>query len=102
MDYLSTSPDEEALVKAARTLGYSLHERGKFHCVVNVFGESRDYQVTAVRAFSAANESSGVVVELENGTGILFVKGSLKAMKRRLKKEYHEDVFTQHKEISAK
>ncbi|GLE03014.1 hypothetical protein PINS_up011893 [Pythium insidiosum] len=78
--YRASSPDEEALVKAAKCLGYNFVSPAPMvqvrvtrkHCAAVV----RRYTVLNVNEFNSTRKRMSVVVQTEDGRYILFCKGA--------------------------
>ncbi len=73
--YKASSPDDGALVGAARELGYEFHYRDAQSVRVRQFGVDTCYQVLNVNAFSSDRRCMSVVVRLANGKIVLYAKG---------------------------
>ena len=74
--YQASSPDEAALVIAAKCLGYHFVERVGPDVVVFVRGERRVFTVVAENAFTSTRKRMSVLVRCPGGTLKLFVKGA--------------------------
>ena len=81
--YQSTSPDEIALVQAARDLGYVIFDRQSDKLKIRTYPEGFDndpvveeYQVLDVIEFSSARKRMSVVVKFPDGRLALICKGA--------------------------
>jgi phospholipid-translocating ATPase len=85
--YKASSPDEEALVKAAAHLGFPLHHRGS-NSLVRIktpSGQAEDYELLNVLEFSSDRKRMSVVVrESASGRLRLFCKGADDKIRERL------------------
>lgn len=90
LEYQSSSPDELALVEAARELGYSVTHRSSQSITLHVRSESgneRDetYQILDVIEFSSKRKRMSIVVRYPDGRICLICKGADSAILPRLK-----------------
>eukprot|EP00929_Paragymnodinium_shiwhaense_P044667 TRINITY_DN22899_c0_g4_i1.p1 TRINITY_DN22899_c0_g4~~TRINITY_DN22899_c0_g4_i1.p1 ORF type:complete len:2368 (+),score=641.18 TRINITY_DN22899_c0_g4_i1:172-7275(+) len=60
--FRSSSPDEEALVTAARSYGFFFRRKTANRMVVNVHGEDRVYQILVLNEFSSERKRMSVLV----------------------------------------
>ncbi len=74
--YQASSPDEAALVTAAKCLGYHFVERVGTDVIVFVRGERRVYTVLAENAFTSTRKRMSVLVRCPGGALKLLVKGA--------------------------
>lgn len=63
LSYQAASPDEEALVTAARTFGYVFVARTQDSITVTELGEERVYQVLAMMDFNSVRKRMSVLGE---------------------------------------
>lgn len=79
--YRAASPDEEALVKAARCLGYEVKTAGpRLEVAVCARGQAPPsrlrFHVLAVNEFNSTRKRMSVLVQLESGEYVLYAKGA--------------------------
>jgi len=92
LTYQSASPDEGALVAAARFLGAEFHQRGNKLVVVNQFGEDVRYEVLAVNAFSSKRKRMSVLVRRPDESYVLYCKGADDIMVSLIKETLSDDL----------
>eukprot|EP01029_Cantina_marsupialis_P011720 TRINITY_DN2602_c0_g2_i3.p1 TRINITY_DN2602_c0_g2~~TRINITY_DN2602_c0_g2_i3.p1 ORF type:complete len:1362 (-),score=419.44 TRINITY_DN2602_c0_g2_i3:1230-5315(-) len=80
LEYQAESPDELALVEAARSLGYELRDRTAEDITIKCQGKMRKWKILAVNAFTSARARMSVMTENEMGQIEVWVKGSDSAM----------------------
>ncbi|XP_018644491.1 phospholipid-transporting atpase [Schistosoma mansoni] len=76
INYQASSPDEAALVKAARTMGYVFTTRTPTEVVVKIRGVEKHYGILHVLDFTSFRKRMGVVVREPNGRISVMVKGA--------------------------
>ncbi|CAH8531649.1 unnamed protein product [Schistosoma bovis] len=76
INYQASSPDEAALVKAARTMGYVFTTRTPTEVVVKIRGVEKRYGILHVLDFTSFRKRMGVVVREPNGRISVMVKGA--------------------------
>ncbi|XP_035997230.1 phospholipid-transporting ATPase IC [Fundulus heteroclitus] len=84
--YQSASPDEEALVGAARELGWVFLSRTRDFIVVSELGVSRQYQLLALVEFTSKRRRMSVLVREPEGGLKLYCKGADIVILERLQK----------------
>ncbi|CAH8541112.1 unnamed protein product [Schistosoma rodhaini] len=77
INYQASSPDEAALVKAARTMGYVFTTRTPTEVVVKIRGVEKHYGILHVLDFTSFRKRMGVVVREPNGRISVMVKGAI-------------------------
>lgn len=81
--YQGPSPDEVALVEAARQMGFEFKERTNQGVVLDMLGKEVAYEVLNVMEYSSDRGCMSVVVRAPDGTIRLYCKGSdAKVMKK--------------------
>ncbi|XP_041417491.1 phospholipid-transporting ATPase IK isoform X2 [Xenopus laevis] len=85
--YKAASPDEEALVTAARNVGYVFLSRTQETMTVNELGVERTYRVLALLDFSSVRKRMSILVEDPDGRIKLYTKGADDVIMRRLNSE---------------
>lgn len=81
--YQAASPDENALVRAARELGYMVVDRNVNAIYIKTFPNGREggsaterYEILDVIEFSSARKRMSIIVRLPNGKICMFCKGA--------------------------
>ncbi|XP_055968968.1 phospholipid-transporting ATPase IK [Sorex fumeus] len=74
--YQAASPDEEALVTAARNFGYVFKARSQDSITVLELGKERVYQVLAMMDFNSTRKRMSVLVRNPEGDIYLYTKGA--------------------------
>nr|KAJ3413279.1 hypothetical protein HK105_002124 [Polyrhizophydium stewartii] len=89
--YESQSPDETALLIAARTNGVELQTRTKAHMEVDVHGERQRFQILNVLEFTSARKRMSVIVRRADGSIRLYCKGADNIIMPRLATEHPDN-----------
>ncbi|ELR23243.1 phospholipidtranslocating P-type ATPase [Acanthamoeba castellanii str. Neff] len=84
--YQAASPDENALVAAAKYFGFYFHTRAHNTVTVNVMGQDLDFEVLNVMEFTSNRKRMSVVVRTPDGQFKLFTKGADNVVYERLRK----------------
>ncbi|XP_059015277.1 phospholipid-transporting ATPase IK isoform X1 [Mustela lutreola] len=84
--YQAASPDEEALVTAARNFGYVFVARTQDSITVLELGEKRVYKVLAMMDFNSIRKRMSVLVRSPEGSIYLYTKGADVVIFERLHK----------------
>ncbi|XP_005478764.1 phospholipid-transporting ATPase IK isoform X2 [Oreochromis niloticus] len=85
--YQAASPDEEALVDAARELGWVFLSRARDFIVVSELGVTRRYQLLALLDFTSQRRRMSVLVREPEGGIKLYCKGADIVILERLQKD---------------
>ncbi|KAF7668362.1 hypothetical protein LDENG_00016180, partial [Lucifuga dentata] len=85
--YQAASPDEEALVGAARELGWVFLSRTRDFMVVSELGVTRQYQLLALLDFTSKRRRMSVLVREPDGELKLYCKGADIVILERLEKD---------------
>ncbi|XP_026161377.1 phospholipid-transporting ATPase IC [Mastacembelus armatus] len=85
--YQAASPDEEALVGAARELGWVFLSRTRDFIVVSELGVTRQYQLLALLDFTSKRRRMSVLVREPEGGLKLYCKGADIVILERLQKD---------------
>ncbi|KAI1825513.1 hypothetical protein F4861DRAFT_193755 [Xylaria intraflava] len=90
LEYQSSSPDEHALVEAARELGYMVTHRSSQSVTLRISSENGDetvetYQILDVIEFSSKRKRMSIIVRYPDGRICLICKGADSAIMPRLK-----------------
>ncbi|XP_064637664.1 probable phospholipid-transporting ATPase IA isoform X4 [Lineus longissimus] len=100
--YQASSPDEGALVKAAKKLGFNFTTRTPDNVTIEVMGKPETYQILNVLEFTSTRKRMGVVVRVPAGNIKLFIKGADTVIYDRLAdKQQVEETTLQHLEEFA-
>jgi phospholipid-transporting ATPase len=86
MVYESQSPDETALVMAAKSNNAILKNRNKSFVEIELFGEKEKYQIVQVLTFNSTRKRMSVIVK-ENGNYVIYCKGADNVIEERLSKD---------------
>ncbi|XP_073453194.1 phospholipid-transporting ATPase IK-like isoform X2 [Aquarana catesbeiana] len=74
--YKATSPDEEALVTAARNFGYVFLSRTQDAITISEMGAVKTYSILALMDFSSVRKRMSIIVRNEEGKIKLYSKGA--------------------------
>ncbi|KAM9761597.1 phospholipid-transporting ATPase IC isoform 1-T2 [Menidia menidia] len=85
--YQAASPDEEALVGAARELGWVFLSRTRDSVVVSELGAVRQYELLALLDFTSSRRRMSVLVREPDGALKLYCKGADVVILERLQKD---------------
>lgn len=86
MVYESQSPDETALVMAAKSNAATLKSRNKSSIDIEFFGKNEKFQIAQILTFNSTRKRMSVIVK-ENGSYILYCKGADNVIEERLSKD---------------
>ncbi|NXX96006.1 AT8B3 ATPase, partial [Centropus bengalensis] len=93
--YQAASPDEEALVLAARNLGYIFLARTQDSITISELGIKRTYKVLAMLDFNSDRKRMSVLVRDPQGTIRLYTKGADTVILERLQRRGPNETFTE-------
>ncbi|NXS71119.1 AT8B3 ATPase, partial [Pandion haliaetus] len=93
--YRAASPDEEALVLAARNLGYVFLARTQDTITISELGVKRTYKVLAMLDFNSDRKRMSVLVRDPHGTIRLYTKGADTVILERLQRRGPSETFTE-------
>uniref|UniRef100_A0A8C5W5R1 Phospholipid-transporting ATPase n=1 Tax=Leptobrachium leishanense TaxID=445787 RepID=A0A8C5W5R1_9ANUR len=74
--YQASSPDEAALVKGARKLGYAFTGRTPRSVIIDAMGKEQTFELLNVLEFSSNRKRMSVIVRTPSGNLRLFCKGA--------------------------
>ncbi|KAK4773082.1 hypothetical protein SAY87_028101 [Trapa incisa] len=80
IDYQGESPDEQALVSAAASYGYTLFERTSGHIVIDVNGEQLRLDVLGLHEFDGVRKRMSVVIRFPDNSVKVLMKGADNSM----------------------
>lgn len=83
LKYMSTSPDDLELVKAASEQGYKLIETSLNSKTIRINGENFKYEVLQVLGFSSERKRMSIIVKYQNEI-IFYTKGADSEISKRL------------------
>ncbi|KAK3719884.1 hypothetical protein RRG08_040183 [Elysia crispata] len=84
IQYLASSPDEAALVKASSFMKHVFHTRTPDYVIVDVMGEALKFQILNVLEFTSKRKRMSVIVRTPEDKIILFCKGADNVIYERL------------------
>ena len=88
--YMSTSPDDLELVKAATKQGYKLIEASLYTKTIRIAGKDYSYEILKVLGFSSERKRMSIIVR--DSCGIkLYIKGADCEISKRLSKKSFQD-----------
>uniref|UniRef100_A0A8C3J2R0 Phospholipid-transporting ATPase n=1 Tax=Calidris pygmaea TaxID=425635 RepID=A0A8C3J2R0_9CHAR len=93
--YQAASPDEEALVLAARNLGYVFLARTQDTITISELGRKRTYKVLAMLDFNSDRKRMSVLVRDPQGRIRLYTKGADTVILERLQRRGPNETFTE-------
>uniref|UniRef100_A0AAX7TRD4 Phospholipid-transporting ATPase n=1 Tax=Astatotilapia calliptera TaxID=8154 RepID=A0AAX7TRD4_ASTCA len=100
--YQASSPDEGALVKGAKGLGFVFTARTPDSVIIEAMGEEKSYELLNVLEFSSNRKRMSVVVRTPNGKLRLYCKGADNVIFERLTEaSQYKDLTVAHLEQFA-
>ncbi|KAK0471166.1 phospholipid-transporting ATPase 1 [Armillaria novae-zelandiae] len=88
LDYKAESPDEAALVAAARDVGFPFVKKSKDTFDIEVMGQSEKYTLLKVLEFNSTRKRMSAVFRCPDGRLILYCKGADSVVYARLAKDH--------------
>nr|XP_056723681.1 phospholipid-transporting ATPase IK [Euleptes europaea] len=92
--YQAASPDEEALVSAARNMGYVFLSRTQDTITISELGQERTYKVLALLDFNSVRKRMSVLVRDPEGRIRLYTKGADVVILERLHSDRSSEAYT--------
>jgi phospholipid-transporting ATPase len=92
--YQAASPDEGALVEGAVTLGYKFTARKPRAVIMEVDGQSKEYELLAVCEFNSTRKRMSTIFRTPEGKIVCFCKGADTVILERLAKDNNPHVET--------
>lgn len=92
IEFKAQSPDEAALVAAARDCGFTVLGRNNDDLIVNIQGEERTYQVLNTLEFNSTRKRMSAIVRMPDGKIKLFCKGADSMIFSRLSRGLQKDL----------
>ncbi|KAJ3109508.1 hypothetical protein HDU97_005165 [Phlyctochytrium planicorne] len=101
--YLSQSPDEAALVQAAKDTGFVFLSRQESSMIVDVLGEQEQCTLLNIIEFNSTRKRMSVIVRRPAGEIVLYCKGADSVIYERLMpgQDAIKDVTASHLEVFA-
>lgn len=90
INYKAESPDEAALVAAARDAGFPFLGKSKDALEIEVMGQSEKYTLLKMLEFNSTRKRMSVIVRAPDGRIILYCKGADTVIYERLAKDHDE------------
>ncbi|KAF9556878.1 phospholipid-transporting ATPase 1 [Agrocybe pediades] len=95
INYKAESPDEAALVAAARDAGFPFVGKTKDTLEIEVMGQSEKYTLLKMLEFNSTRKRMSVVLRCPDGRLILYCKGADSVIYERLAKDHDPDLKAQ-------
>ncbi|GIX83118.1 phospholipid-transporting ATPase IA [Caerostris darwini] len=97
LNYQAASPDEGALVKGAKQLGFVFTTRTPHSVIVKAFDQEETYAVLNVLEFTSDRKRMSVIVRCPDGKIKLYCKGADTVIYERLSdRQQHKDITLEH------
>ncbi|KAJ8082391.1 phospholipid transporting ATPase [Marasmius tenuissimus] len=90
LEYKAESPDEAALVAAARDVGFPFLHKGKDGVEIEVMGQKEQYEILKVLEFNSTRKRMSVVARVPDGRLVLYCKGADSVIYERLAKDHDQ------------
>jgi phospholipid-translocating ATPase len=94
LTYQAQSPDENALVSAARNFGFVFKTRSPKTITCSIQGEEKTFELLNFIDFNNVRKRMSVICRGKDGKIILYCKGADTMIKERLSKEYFQNFHT--------
>jgi phospholipid-translocating ATPase len=91
--YRAQSPDEAALVDAAKNVGFACLNRTDNKVEIDLMGTSRTYTILNIIEFNSDRKRMSVIVRRPEGDIILLTKGADSVIYQRLDKLISKDIM---------
>ena len=88
LEYKAESPDEAALVAAARDVGFPFVGKGKSYIDIEVMGQAERYIPLEMIEFNSTRKRMSVIVRNPQGQIILYCKGADSVIYQRLRSDH--------------
>jgi phospholipid-translocating ATPase len=88
VEYKAESPDEAALVAAARDSGFPFTGKGKDHVDIEVMGQTERYTPLRMLEFNSTRKRMSVIMRCPDGRLILYCKGADSVIYARLRNDH--------------
>jgi phospholipid-translocating ATPase len=100
LNYKAESPDEAALVSAARDAGFPFLGKRKDNVDIEVMGQLERYALLKVLEFNSTRKRMSVIVRTSEGKLILYCKGADSVIYARLSSAYNNPSHPSHTTLS--
>ncbi|CAH0724955.1 unnamed protein product, partial [Brenthis ino] len=97
LEYQAQSPDESALVSAARNFGFVFRERSPNTITIEVMGKIEVYELLCILDFNNVRKRMSVILK-KDGEIRLYTKGADNVIYDRLKRSHQEEVRSKTQE----
>ncbi|KAL7412424.1 hypothetical protein BDY24DRAFT_392878 [Mrakia frigida] len=94
IDYKAESPDEAALVAAARDAGFPFIHKNNHHLDIEVLGQPERYVPLRVLEFNSTRKRMSVIVRSPEGRIVMYVKGADSVIYARLREDHDLELKT--------
>jgi phospholipid-translocating ATPase len=95
LNYKAESPDEAALVAAARECGFPFINKSKDLFEIEVMGQSEKYTLLKMLEFNSTRKRMSVLMRCPDGRIILYCKGADSVIYERLAKDHDYELSEQ-------
>lgn len=92
LEYKAESPDEAALVAAARDVGFPFVGKRKDQLNIEVMGQAEQYTLLQMLEFNSTRKRMSVVVRGPQGQIILYCKGADSVIYQRLREDHDPEL----------
>ena len=92
LDYKAESPDESAIIAAARDIGFPFVSRSKDSVVIEVAGQAERYIPLRVLEFNSTRKRMSVVLRDPQGRIVLYCKGADSVIYERLAPDHDPEL----------
>lgn len=92
IEYKAESPDEAALVAAARDMGFVFLQRSNSEIEIEVMGQPERYQPLRVLEFNSSRKRMSVLVRQPDGRILMICKGADSVIYQRLTKDHDPEL----------
>lgn len=92
IEYKAESPDEAALVGAARDCGFVFLQRSNQEIEIEVMGQTERYQPLRVLEFNSSRKRMSVIVRQPDGRILMICKGADSVIYQRLKADHDRNL----------
>ena len=94
MEYKAESPDEAALVSAARDVGFVFVSRSSSALEIEVLGQPETYVPLRTLAFNSSRKRMSSIVRCPDGRILLICKGADSVIYQRLRSDHDQEVVS--------
>lgn len=96
INYQASSPDEAALVQAAKSQGYTFLSRSNKDIIIDVFGKQEVHELLETLEFDSTRKRMSVITRDPNGQVHIFTKGADAIIFARLSDDQSSFMTEQH------